>query len=101
MGIKINCLWLLVELGINNIPHELRTDDGNNERERLISVKHSKLDVYRTRFQERFLEETKQYYLGESINFIQNNSVVEYMKKVLIFSSLLMRLLMIVITNHY
>jgi len=40
------------------------------------------LSIYKKYFQDRFIDETKQYYKTESSNFIQNNSVVAYMKKV-------------------
>ncbi len=40
------------------------------------------LDVYKTNFEQPFIEETKRYYMQESQAFLAENSVVEYMKKV-------------------
>lgn len=42
----------------------------------------STLDVYRKYFETPFLEATTQYYQVESKQFVAENSVVEYMKKV-------------------
>lgn len=39
------------------------------------------LDVYRTEFQQSFLEATVEYYRAESAAFVANNSVTDYMKK--------------------
>lgn len=42
----------------------------------------STLDVYRYYFEKPFLEATTKYYQNESKQFVAENSVVEYMKKV-------------------
>ena len=42
----------------------------------------STLDVYRFNFEKPFLEATTKYYQNESKQFVAENSVVEYMKKV-------------------
>ena len=42
----------------------------------------STLEVYRTYFEKPFLEATMNYYRMESKQFVAENSVVEYMKKV-------------------
>lgn len=39
------------------------------------------LDVYRTEFQQPFLEATMEYYKTESATFVAHNSVTDYMKK--------------------
>ncbi|PAV59747.1 hypothetical protein WR25_20918 [Diploscapter pachys] len=41
-----------------------------------------KLRVYREHFEDRFIKKTEEYYSAEASNFLQNGSVVEYMKKV-------------------
>lgn len=40
------------------------------------------LQVYKTAFEARFIEETTSYYANESHNFLQGNPVNEYIKKV-------------------
>src|SRR2546430_1434691 len=45
----------------------------------------STLDVYRFSFERPFLEATTKYYQAESKQFVAENSVVEYMKKVCSF----------------
>lgn len=42
----------------------------------------STLEVYKQYFEEPFLKATSQYYLQESKQFLAENSVVEYMKRV-------------------
>ena len=41
-----------------------------------------KLRVYKDHFEDRFIKKTEEYYSAEASNFLQNGSVVEYMKKV-------------------
>ena len=55
----------LVSLGIDESEHNKGT-----------------LDVYKAFFEKPFLDETKAYYDRESRQFLEDNSVVEYMKKV-------------------
>jgi hypothetical protein len=84
----------LVELGLTEIPNVAAPNldrpvgqsaapttslAASEERSR---VGEQKLSIYKKYFQDRFIDETKQYYKTESSNFIQNNSVVAYMKKV-------------------
>jgi len=52
---------------------------GINENEPSISW--SNFSVYKEYFSVRFLEETKNYYSKESFEFLQKNSVTEYMRK--------------------
>lgn len=40
------------------------------------------LDVYRKDFQDDFLATTEVYYMAESTDFIQNNTISDFMKKV-------------------
>ena len=42
----------------------------------------SRLSIYQNFFEERFLEDTEQYYSAESVSFLANNPVTEYLKKV-------------------
>jgi hypothetical protein len=48
----------------------------------------STLDVYRKYFEVPFIIATKKYYQEESRQFLAENSVVEYMKKVCIIESI-------------
>lgn len=43
---------------------------------------HEQLVVYRNHFEKGFLEATRDYYIKESSEFIQNNPITEYLKKV-------------------
>lgn len=42
----------------------------------------SRLSIYHKFFEERFLDDTEQYYMAESVSFLANNPVTEYLKKV-------------------
>lgn len=67
-------LNILVELGINEFE-----DTSNNNAQHRSALK---LLVYKESFQNGFIESTQNYYKQESAEFLQANTVTEYLKKV-------------------
>jgi hypothetical protein len=70
-----------VELGINEQDDNANFNTNAGGGRRAIA----KLAVYKNHFEKRFLEDTRGYYTTESTEFVQNNSVTEYLKKVGLF----------------
>lgn len=66
-----------IELGINEMEENVNLNLQPNARR-----VPSKLAVYKQYFEKRFIEDTRNYYTQESIDFVQRNSVTEYLKKV-------------------
>lgn len=56
----------------------LGLDDNTEEQPSSVN---GQLQVYRDHFEKPFLEATSEYYQKDSDNFLQENSVIEYMKK--------------------
>uniref|UniRef100_A0A914C0K7 Cullin family profile domain-containing protein n=1 Tax=Acrobeloides nanus TaxID=290746 RepID=A0A914C0K7_9BILA len=67
-----------LELGINEQDDNANFNTNAGGGRRAIA----KLAVYKNHFEKRFLEDTRGYYTTESTEFVQNNSVTEYLKKV-------------------
>lgn len=66
-----------VELGVNEI-------EGVSGSQATRDAKVPKLRVYRENFEKLFLEDTEAFYTKEAVDFIANNPVTEYMRKVII-----------------
>uniref|UniRef100_A0A914W2H4 Cullin family profile domain-containing protein n=1 Tax=Plectus sambesii TaxID=2011161 RepID=A0A914W2H4_9BILA len=64
-----------VELGVNEI-------EGVSNSQATRDAKVPKLRVYRENFEKLFLEDTEAFYTKEAVEFIANNPVTEYMRKV-------------------
>lgn len=63
-----NFLFLLVDLGLQR-----------NGRSCKCKIT---LELYELRFEQKFIEETENYYMNESGQYLKDNSITEYMKKV-------------------
>ncbi|CAD5234943.1 unnamed protein product [Bursaphelenchus xylophilus] len=66
-----------LELGVNE-PQDFAVNNLNVNQKN----KEYKLGVYRREFEAPFIEHTRAYYSAESAEFVQNNSITEYLKKV-------------------
>ncbi|CAD5227534.1 unnamed protein product [Bursaphelenchus okinawaensis] len=67
-----------LELGVNE-PKETQKASLVGSKEQNSEFK---LGVYRREFETPFIENTREYYSTESVHFVQNNSITEYLKKV-------------------
>uniref|UniRef100_A0A7E4UQK4 CULLIN_2 domain-containing protein n=1 Tax=Panagrellus redivivus TaxID=6233 RepID=A0A7E4UQK4_PANRE len=65
-----------LEMGIND------NEDVNTHHVPVQRPKKRSLNVYKTYFENKFLAQTEEYYIGEAQQFLAANSVVEYLKKV-------------------
>uniref|UniRef100_A0A915EMR5 Cullin family profile domain-containing protein n=1 Tax=Ditylenchus dipsaci TaxID=166011 RepID=A0A915EMR5_9BILA len=65
-----------IELGINEAEENAQPNAAGTARRA-----NSKLAVYKTYFEKRFIEDTRNYYTQESTEFVQSNTVTEYLKK--------------------
>lgn len=68
-----------IELGINE--KDAVTQGTTSEQQATIPPS-LKYQVYQEHFVKRFLEDTNNYYTSESVTFLQNHSVPDYMRKV-------------------
>ena len=68
----------IVELSVN----EEESGSSSSSPSKQSRVESPSLAVYKESFEARFLEDTEQYYTAESMEFLSQNPVTEYMKKV-------------------
>lgn len=60
---------------------ELNVDVGLNT-EQADTSKEKTVTIYKSRFEEKFIAETRDFYARESSAFLSSNSILEYMKKI-------------------